>query len=150
MANTNQHLQHGKALCGAVFAGFVETFNALVDFMWNVKGDADFDNGEGHINIDRSNPLHPVIRFTQRNSGNDDQNSTEGLPIKGDAPTSVSNSDDQHIVAMRYDYEDTHQLQVKVRGVAYSDDKDRIVSVTPVSEWLMIDGGQCVEHQQGE
>lgn len=62
MASDNQHLKHGKALCGKVFARFVETFNALVDFMCNVKGDADGKNGEGHIKIDRTNPSHPVIR----------------------------------------------------------------------------------------
>lgn len=62
MAVEKQHLKHGKALCGNVFARFVETFNALVDFMCNVKGDADAKNGEGHITFDRSNPAHPVIR----------------------------------------------------------------------------------------
>lgn len=57
MANTNQHLKHGKALCGAVFAGFVETFNALVDFMMGLRGDADGKNGEGHITYDRKNNI---------------------------------------------------------------------------------------------
>lgn len=62
MTVENQHLKHGKALCGKVFARFVETFNALVDFMCNVHGDADANSGQGHITFDRSNPLHPVIR----------------------------------------------------------------------------------------
>ena len=52
------------------------------------------------------------------------------------------------IVAMRYDYAGSHQIQVKVRGMVFAN--GRIVGVTPVSDWLMIDGGQCVEHQQEE
>ena len=41
MAENNQHLKHGKALCGKVFGRFVETFNALVDFMLGLRGDAE-------------------------------------------------------------------------------------------------------------
>jgi len=64
MANLSQRLKHGKALCGKVFSGFVETFNALVDFKDNIKGDDDVARGTGHISLDRKNPLHPVIRCT--------------------------------------------------------------------------------------
>lgn len=57
-----QYLKHGKALCGKVFSSFVETYNSLVDFMVNLKGDADRQDGNGHITLDRTDPLHPVIR----------------------------------------------------------------------------------------
>lgn len=57
MAENDQHLKHGKALCGKVFGRFVETFNALVDFMLGIKGDADGKNGEGHITYDRKNNI---------------------------------------------------------------------------------------------
>lgn len=57
MAENDQHLKHGKALCGKVFGRFVETFNALVDFMLGIKGDADGKNGEGHITYDRENNI---------------------------------------------------------------------------------------------
>ena len=57
MAANNQHLKHGKALCGKVFGRFVETFNALVDFMHGLRGDAEGKNGEGHITYDRKNNI---------------------------------------------------------------------------------------------
>ena len=87
-----------------------------------------------------------VKTFTANQSTNTSVDIATGLAISGSAPTSID--DNVIIVAMRYDYAGSHQIQVKVRGVAYSNKKDRIVSVTPVSDWLMIDGGQCVEHQQ--
>lgn len=89
-----------------------------------------------------------VKTFTANQAVDTSVDITTGLEISGSAPTSIG--DNVIIVAMRYDYAGSHQLQVKVRGVEYSKDKKRIVSVTPVSEWLMIDGGQCVEHQQGK
>ena len=58
-----QYLKHGKALCGAVFGSFVETFNRLVDFYANLKGDAETAQGDGYISVDRADPAHPVIRF---------------------------------------------------------------------------------------
>ena len=57
MAANDQHLKHGKALCGKVFGRFVETFNALVDFMHGLRGDAEGKNGEGHITYDRKNNI---------------------------------------------------------------------------------------------
>jgi len=53
-------LKAGKAL-GAQ-RGFVETFNAIVDFVRNLKGDADVNNATGLIELDRSDAAHPVIR----------------------------------------------------------------------------------------
>ena len=81
--------------------------------------------------------------FTANQSTNISVDITTGLAISGSAPTSIG--DNVIIVAMRYDYAGSHQIQVKVRGMVFAN--DRIVGVTPVSEWLMIDGGQCVEHQ---
>ena len=87
-----------------------------------------------------------VKTFTANQTTNTSVDITTGLAISGSAPTSIG--DNVIIVAMRYDYAGSHQIQVKVRGMVFAN--DRIVGVTPVSEWLMIDGGQCVEHQQGE
>ena len=84
--------------------------------------------------------------FTANQTTNISVDITTGLAISGSAPTSIG--DNVIIVAMRYDYAGSHQIQVKVRDMVF--DNDRIVGVTPVSEWLMIDGGQCVEHQQGK
>ena len=84
--------------------------------------------------------------FTANQSTNISVDITTGLAISGSAPTSIG--DNVIIVAMRYDYAGSHQIQVKVRGMVFAN--DRIVGVTPVSDWLMIDGGQCVEHQQGK
>ena len=84
--------------------------------------------------------------FTANQTTNTSVDITTGLAISGSAPTSIGGN--AIIVAMRYDYAGSHQIQVKVRDMVFAN--DRIVGVTPVSEWLMIDGGQCVEHQQGE
>lgn len=80
----SQYLKHGKALCGKVFGQFVDTFNALVDMAVNVKGDADGNNGEGHVSFDRSDPLHPVIRCRGcEGSGSDvTANEKSGLSVK--------------------------------------------------------------------
>ena len=85
-----------------------------------------------------------VKTFTANQSTNTSVDITTGLAISGSAPTSIG--DNVIIVAMRYDYAGSHQIQVKVRDMVFAN--GRIVGVTPVSEWLMIDGGQCVEHQQ--
>ena len=87
-----------------------------------------------------------VKTFTANQATNTSVDITTGLAISGSAPTSIG--DNVIIVAMRYDYAGSHQIQVKVRDMVFAN--GRIVGVTPVSEWLMIDGGQCVEHQQGE
>ena len=85
-----------------------------------------------------------VKTFTANQTTNTSVDITTGLAISGSAPTSIG--DNVIIVAMRYDYAGSHQIQVKVRDMVFAN--GRIVGVTPVSEWLMIDGGQCVEHQQ--
>ena len=99
--------------------------------------------GDGKLTI----TVNDIVKtFTANQAADTSVDITTGLAISGSAPTSIG--DNVIIVAMRYDYASSHQIQVKVRGMVFNN--DRIVSVTPVSEWLMIDGGQCVEHQQGE
>lgn len=65
-ANTIEYLKHGKALCGKVFAAFVETFNWHNDFCRNLKGDADLPGkagATGRITVDRTDPSNPIIRL---------------------------------------------------------------------------------------
>jgi len=62
MKTIKQKLTKGKALCGKVFRNFVPTFNWLVDFASNLKGDGDANNGQGHITVDKSDEDHPIIR----------------------------------------------------------------------------------------
>ena len=61
-----QYLRHGKALCGKVFKRFVETFNYHNDFIANLKGDGDLQKSDGCIEIDRTDPTHPVIRLNKQ------------------------------------------------------------------------------------
>lgn len=97
--------------------------------------------GDGKLTI----TVNDIVKtFTANQAADTSVDITTGLAISGSAPTSIG--DNVIIVAMRYDYAGSHQIQVKVRGMVFAN--DRIVGVTPVSGWLMIDGGQCVEHQQ--
>lgn len=48
--------------------GFVETFNYLVDFIDNLKGDGDLDVGRP-VKLDRSKDDRPVIRFNTNARG---------------------------------------------------------------------------------
>ena len=59
-----QFLKGGKALCGKAFPNFVATWNWLVNFCANAKGDADVNDAQGHIKVDRADPAHPIIRCT--------------------------------------------------------------------------------------
>lgn len=61
MPNPFQKLKHGVLLCKKNFNTFVETFNFLVDFAQNIKGDGDA-NENGTIVFDRTVPDRPVIR----------------------------------------------------------------------------------------
>lgn len=58
-----EKLEQGKALCGMNFPGFVKTFNWLVDFCCNLKGDADVDALNGRVTVDTADEAHPIIRF---------------------------------------------------------------------------------------
>lgn len=60
---TLQFLKHGKALCRAVFGGFVETWNYAIARADNLRGDADVNPSEGCIHVDNANPECPVIRL---------------------------------------------------------------------------------------
>lgn len=72
-----------------------------------------------------------------------------GLPISGDAPTKINS--DQMVTAHRY-YGSGHQLQVKVRGLNITTNgtgaaaTQTITSVTKESAWIIVEGGQAVEH----
>lgn len=58
-----QYLESGKALCGKNFPGFVGTFNWLVDFCRNLKGDGDLDALCGRVKVDAADPRRPVVRL---------------------------------------------------------------------------------------
>lgn len=58
-----QKLEHGKFLCKANFANFVECFNEMVDFINNLKGDFEVDGASGKIQIDKTEITHPIIRY---------------------------------------------------------------------------------------
>lgn len=50
--------------------GFVDTFNWMVDFIENLKGDGDADAGKS-VRVDRSVTDHPVIRLDGSPGGGD-------------------------------------------------------------------------------
>lgn len=58
-----QFLRHGKALCQAVFGGFVETWNYVVRRTDAICGDGDLVNGDGLITVDNTDPERPIIRL---------------------------------------------------------------------------------------
>ncbi len=58
-----QLLRHGRFLCRAAFSRFVETWNWLVTYVDNLKGDADLNPLEGHVTVDRTRPDAPVVRL---------------------------------------------------------------------------------------
>ena len=73
-----QFLKAGAALCGKVFPNFVATWNWLVNFCSNMKGDADVDDVQGRIKVDFADPNHPIIRCAGCNvngggSGDDEE-----------------------------------------------------------------------------
>ena len=69
-----QTLKHGKILCRDVFRFFVETWNWLVGYVDNMKGDADINPAQGHVVIDRTDPDRPVIRLVNLQNQVDDGN----------------------------------------------------------------------------
>ena len=82
---TVQYLKHGKALCGKTFVGFVDTWNWLVDFCLNLRGDGDA-NGLGVVTVDRSNPDCPVICGLAQKEGDNDEGSGEPETPDKDEP----------------------------------------------------------------
>lgn len=61
---TLQRLTHGKILTQANFPNFVETWNYIVERCENLKGDMDVNENFGFIELDDTDPEHPIIRFT--------------------------------------------------------------------------------------
>ena len=113
MAENNQHLKHGKALCGKVFGRFVETFNALVDFMHGLRGDAEGKNGEGHITYDRKNHIIRCDGCGGGGGGGSDVTAAEGSGlVVEDGEIDLSGREDTFGI---------HTLTVK--GVDDEDDK---------------------------
>ena len=94
-----EYLSHGKALCGKVFARFVETYNGLVDFCANLEGDGDVAGGDGRITVDRADPAHPVIRCSGcggsdgDDPGGDDPGGDTGDEETPSGVTSVNGAD---------------------------------------------------------
>ena len=58
-----QKLQKEKLLCGKNFGNFVNAWNLVQDRVSNIKGDADTNPQQGHIQVDNSDVNHPVIRL---------------------------------------------------------------------------------------
>lgn len=79
-----QYLEKGKALCGKVFPNFVDTWKRVLDVLANAKGDADVDETQGHIKIDRSDPAHPVIRYVTPDTSADGGGGSGGDGSGGD------------------------------------------------------------------
>ena len=95
MAENDQHLKHGKALCGKVFGRFVETFNSLVDFRLGLRGDAEGKNGEGHVTYDRENNIIRCDGCDGGNGGGVTANEKSGLKVnKGEIDISGRKKDD--------------------------------------------------------
>lgn len=109
-----EYLSHGKALCGKVFARFVETYNGLVDFCANLEGDGDVAGGDGRITVDRADPAHPVIRCSGRVTlaGTDN----ESVVCSGGKITFASAEDSNVVVKVSAD--DDGNLTVTI-GVYY-------------------------------
>ena len=61
-----QKLTHDKLLTKTNFPQFVETYNYTVNRCENIKGDGD-DYGQGLIQVDNTDPEHPIIRVNYDN-----------------------------------------------------------------------------------
>ena len=88
-ANTIEYLKHGKALCGKVFAAFVETFNWHNDFCKNLKGDADLPGkagATGRITVDRTDPSNPIIRLESPYASNGEDPEEKPEPEEPEDP----------------------------------------------------------------
>lgn len=62
-----QKLKHDKLLTKKNFPTFVETHNYLVERCENLKGDDDIGGRKGLINVDNTDPEHPIIRCNYDN-----------------------------------------------------------------------------------
>ncbi|MBR4614887.1 MAG: hypothetical protein IKO55_04720, partial [Kiritimatiellae bacterium] len=103
-----QKLKHGKALCGATFGQFVETFNWLVDFCLNLKGDKEFNAANGTVTVDRSDDSAPVIRVAVKGKGAGG-NGTDGKLIKD---VDISPSTSETVVTFKYNDGSTDKIHI--------------------------------------
>ncbi len=65
MSFSPQYLRGGKILTGTNFPKFVQTWNWMVNFIRNLRGDGENLSTTGYISVDRSSVDHPVIRMAQ-------------------------------------------------------------------------------------
>ena len=61
-------MNQGKMLNKNNFPDFADTWNYITDFIDNLKGDADVQQGDitsrtAHITVDKTKSDHPIIRF---------------------------------------------------------------------------------------
>ena len=64
-------LRNGVILLGKALGRFARTWNWLVGYVDNLKGDADLNAANGHITVDRTDPDNPVIRAVNIPQGGD-------------------------------------------------------------------------------
>ena len=124
-------LRHGKILCGSVFRFFVETWNWLVGYVDNMKGDADVNPQGGHITIDRTDPDHPVIRFRADKIGNLMRDGT--LEYVADNDWYVDESVHQLRKRLRVLNFKTGEITDKP-GTTYSDGWEVVTDAVPISD----------------
>lgn len=129
-----EKLRHGRILCGSVFRFFVETWNWLVGYVDNMKGDADVNPQAGHITIDRTDPDHPVVRFRADKAAG-------GKSVK---PDDVSTEFIPHNPAQGADNTHEGELQIKsfndpTSAVTSSSLADDFGTATPVGHLLYRD-----------
>lgn len=84
MQNTTEKLVHGKKLNNKNFPNFVETFNSLVQFFQNLKGDYDLSKENGYISIDRNDDGYPVVRLVKGMAGGGSGTATADEPWEVD------------------------------------------------------------------
>lgn len=77
MANLT-HLKTGLVIDAQ--PGFVETFNYLVDFVKNLKGDKD-RRADASVSVDVSDPAHPVIRYESETGESGSISVADGLRV---------------------------------------------------------------------
>jgi len=101
-----QKLKHGKALCGATFGQFVETFNWLVDFCLNLKGDKEFNAANGTVIVDRSDDSAPVIRVAVKGANGEGK---DGKLIKD---VDISPDEAETVVTFTYTDDSTDEIHI--------------------------------------
>lgn len=85
MSFSPQYLSGGKILTGTNFPRFVQTWNWMVNFIRNLRGDGENLATTGYISVDRSSVDHPVIRMAQLPEQSSSTNTWEGGRFKVDS-----------------------------------------------------------------